>query len=466
MSTNILKQPWEASHLGSRPRALSVIGIICLAIYAFSKVTFPGLSGLIEPLLLLASVVGFFVYGGTLRKDAPVWLLFAAIAIPLITWAYAVTTIPEWAESSPRGDHLARHFIFIFIAWWLGGSTRNVLTLWTLATAGLVLSPWAVGGGWSELVAGWRGQRIDLGIRNAQHTALLFGAVLLGLIVFWKRIVFGGRYRMLRVLVASAVLLLSLLVVLASHTRAVVLAYMIVLPTLGCILIYTHAREKQHRVSTRDAGRRRLLAFAAITAPALLALGAGYYVANHTFERVGTERDVIAHLARGEFESVRRSSIGIRVHSWRAATEWIAERPILGWGANGSALVNQHTEWLQVYTRGEFGHLHNSYLELLVRYGFAALAVYLVLAVWLLKNLLQAWRAGFIENDFFAFYLSFLLYWSIVNIFESFIFYSTGVFLINLVLAGLTTQIWHYRAGRRDQRALRPNVCEQRVQDG
>lgn len=439
--------PWERSHLGYRPAALTVVGLGCLSVYAFAKIALPTLSGVIEPILLLASIAGFFAYGGQLRRSGPVWLLALAIVIPVLTWSYAYWTIPEWADSSPRADHLARHFIFIFVAWWLGGSVRNTLLLWSLGAAGLLISPWAVGDGWNELLAGWQGQRIDLGIRNAQHTALLFGAVLLGLIVFWKRIVYGRPYRTARVAFALALLLLSLLVVVASHTRAVVLAYLIVLPSLGLILLsirLVSARRNRTAIAT---SRPRTSIAALMGAFAVgLALVASYYVANHTFQRVGSESDVIAHVARGEFDSVRRSSIGIRIHSWRAATEWIAERPILGWGANGSALVNDHTEWLQPYTRGEFGHLHNSYLELLVRYGFLGLSVYLALAIWLLTNLVRAWRAGIVEDDFFAFYLSFLLYWAIVNIFESFLFYSTGVYLLSLVLGGLVSRLWLFKA--------------------
>ena len=136
-------------------------------------------------------------------------------------------------------------------------------------------------------------------------------------------------------------------------------------------------------------------------------------------------------------------SAGIRFHSWAAAVDWIEQRPWLGWGKNGSAIAIQYSKQLPESMRARFRHLHSSYLDVLVQHGVAGLAVMLSLFGWLAYISVVSWRAGYMASDIFIFSGGFLVYWLIANMFESFMFYSTGRFLFNVVAVGIFV---HYAA--------------------
>ena len=68
---------------------------------------------------------------------------------------------PDWAASNPKLDRLAKLFIFIAIAWFLGGSTRNTLLIWGLAFIGWLIATLAFGNGLEEWWAGLQGKASD-----------------------------------------------------------------------------------------------------------------------------------------------------------------------------------------------------------------------------------------------------------------------------------------------------------------
>jgi O-antigen ligase len=134
------------------------------------------------------------------------------------------------------------------------------------------------------------------------------------------------------------------------------------------------------------------------------------------------------------------------------------EKPITGWGGNAGGLVIQHTEWLQAYIGDlPLGHLHNSYVELLVRYGLLGFSIYLILAVWTAKGAHRAWKNRTMPGDFLIFFIVFFVFWAIVNMFESYMFYWTGVYVFNLVMAALLSFIWNdQKRLEKDEKTLTP----------
>lgn len=436
---------WESNQLGQlSPRATS-LGVGVALIYAFTKISFAEWIEPVEPVMLLLVAGIFFSSAGQLRRTFPVWLLVPAVLVPIITWGHTYLSYPELAASSPRADHLARHFLFVFMAWLLGGSVRNVLTLWLLGGIGLLFAPWILGAGWLDFVAAARGERVDFGIQNAQHMGLLHGAAALGLIIFAKRILMAGRHRALRIGVWLLALSYCLFAVFASQTRAILLA--LVLALLAAAVVFLATLLCSSSLLRSESGgwplRKGWLRWIGII---LLIVGLasllGIYGARGALDRMESESSAISPLLQGEFDDVPANSIGLRIHSWRAATEWIAEKPILGWGPRGGALVMKKTEWLQSYTGGRFGHLHSSYFEVATRYGLAGMAIYFALALWFGVRLWVAWRHGRVQNDFALFFLCFFGYWLVANMFESYLFYWTGTYLFNMICGGMLTLIW------------------------
>ena len=441
-------------HLNSRlrddhvvlPPWLNFAGLALIYLYAFSKISFSDAFDFVEAVFVIVLLYGFFRYGGGLRSSLPLWLVWASIAVVLITWISAQLSHPEWAESNPRLEHLARHFLFVLMAFWLAGSERKILWFFGLALIGLLFSPWSLGGGWGEIMSGLQGERIDFGIRNSQHTGILFGLAALFLLVFFRRLVFGGNV-WLRGGVWLAALVFCLYVVFATHTRSVPLAFAVlalIAVLVGLWLLVFRSRYTVALIHHNRVVVATLLLTVSVAAVALTVFFATMDQAGDSgYQRLVDDVEMLAQARSGDLSDLPRTSMGYRVVSWRAALEWFGQRPVTGWGGNAGGLVIEHTEWLRAYIGDlSLGHLHNSYAELLVRYGLLGFSLYLVLMVWTAKGAHRAWKNGNMPGDFLIFFLVFFVFWTIVNLFESYMFYWTGVYVFNLVMAALLSFIW------------------------
>ncbi len=423
------------------PRWINLLGLLLIFAYALLKISYYDLYKALEPLLILTGLYGFFRYGGPLRKSLPVYLLFAAVLVQLASWSFSVLEYPDWAESSPRLEHLARHFIFFIFAFWIFASKRNIFVFWGLALVGLCLSPWAMGDGFKEIAVGLAGARIDFNIQNAQHTGVLFGTGLLGLVSFYTRFFAQGRFFIFRRISWAILVLFFLFVTLSSQTRSVFISLLLLLLLVGLPYLY------RLFINNDLVGFRLVLKRVTILGIWMALIVAAIFFSDGVVQRYKGELVEVKYLLVGDLDALSTGSIGIRVQSWRAALEWISQRSLVGWGGNGGSLVMRHTEWLQAYTNGHFGHLHNSYFEMLVRYGFLGAGLYLVLLFWLIKRSYLAWKNKVLPSDFYLFFILFFVFWLIVNFFESYMFYWTGVYTFNLVIAVLVSFIWKDQYG-------------------
>ncbi|MDL4864512.1 O-antigen ligase family protein, partial [Halomonas elongata] len=319
--------------------------------------------------MALLGLVMVLVQGQGIRSSAALWLLLAAVMVQVLSWTLGYFHHPQWVADNPEVDRLAKLFIFIAVAWWLGGSTRNTLLVWGLAVIGLLLSSVVQGDGLQEWLRGLEGHRVGFGVRNYQHGAMLFGVALLGLAVFAPRIVAPGRWRAARISGWCLMFLLAVIAVLIGQTRAVWLALALALPFMLVVwLLNTRLLGDGRRPN-----RRCLLVGGGMAL--LVVLGAGSLLKGPIVERVGKESQVINMLLEGDVEEMPYTSIGIRIHTWQAALEWIQERPLVGWGGTGRSLVIEHTPWLPESVKEVFGHLHNYFLEIWVAYGLIGLAL-------------------------------------------------------------------------------------------
>ena len=432
---------WAPSAAWAMPAALRWPGVAALVLYAAFGILLPPLGDPAETLCALLGLGAVLACGKGLRGSAALWLLLAALLVQTLSWLMGYWHHPEWVADNPQLDRLAKLFIFIALAWWLGGSTRNTLLVWSLALLGYVVASFTHGNGLQEWWLGLQGQRVGFGIRNLQHGSMLFGVALLGLTMFTPRFArVGGRLTPWRLAVSLVLIGVCLVGIAIGQTRAVWLA--IVLALLAAAALWGGW------LVTRDRGHGKTR-----VKPLLLA-GAGMLMIfsllavafqDTLSERLTQESTVVAQLLQGDVEAVPYTSIGIRIHSWRAALEWIAERPLVGWGGEGRSLVMAHTAWLPDDVKAEFGHLHNYLLEVWVAYGLLGVLVILVLAVWIGRGTWLAWRAGVMPNDVALFGVAFFVYWMVVNQFEAYNAFGTGVYVHNLVVGGLVTHIWRWQ---------------------
>ncbi|MBY5930377.1 O-antigen ligase family protein [Halomonas sp. DP8Y7-3] len=394
--------------------------------------------------MALSGLLAVLVFGQGIRRSFVLWILLAAVAAQILSWSLGVFSHPDWMADNPRIDRLAKLFIFIAVAWWLGGSTRNVLSLWLLAILGLLLASVIQGDGIDEWLKGFSGERVGFGIRNGQHGAMLFGVVLLGMAVFTPRWLRPGPWRAFRCLAWSVLFVLSVIAVLIGQTRAIWLALLVVLPLVCGVFLYVSNVAKYRVITYRSV-------FLSLLGLSVVLLGAGLFLKEPLLERATKESSVIGMLLQGKIDEVPYTSIGIRIHSWQAAFEWIEQRPFVGWGGEARGLVMDHTPWLPDHVKEKYGHLHNYFLEVWVAYGLVGLLVVGALAFWIGLATWRSWRAGVLPGDMALFGFGFFVYWIIVNQFESYNSFWTGVYVHNLVVGGLVTHYWRLQAGHNSQ---------------
>ncbi|MDN6180311.1 MAG: O-antigen ligase family protein [Halomonas subglaciescola] len=384
----------------------------------------------------MLGLAALLIYGRGMRNSVPLWLLLAALAVQSLSWWLGYQHHPDWVADNPQLDRLAKLFIFIAVAWWLGGSTQNTVRVWGLAAITFVVATLILGG-LEDWVNGLAGERVGFGIRNQQHASMMYGVVLLGLVVLAPRMLRPARYRGWRIGLWLVLVLMSVTAVLIGQTRAVWLALGL---ALALALVLYLGYQWLHR------GGLSLRAFGLASLVALLLVGLATASLHGTLaKRLMTESDVIERVATGHFDDIPYTSVGIRVNTWRAAAEWIDERPWVGWGSQGRSLVIEHTPWLPDFVKENFGHLHNFFIEIWVAYGLLGLAVIAALTVWIGQGCWRAWRAGMLPGDIALFGAAFFIYWVVVNQFESYNSFWTGVYIHNLIVGGLVTHIWRWQ---------------------
>ncbi|MFU8765565.1 MAG: O-antigen ligase family protein, partial [Haliea sp.] len=136
-----------------------------------------------------------------------------------------------------------------------------------------------------------------------------------------------------------------------------------------------------------------------------------------------------------DVDALQYDSVGIRVRSWIYGLPWVLERPLTGWGINGSHLISQRSEALTPDLKLIYTHLHSSYLDLAAQYGLPGVLLFLGLMLWLLLQSRRAWQQQHMPDAVFLFIAGFTVYWLIINLFEAYMLYSSGRYLLNLVLA-------------------------------
>ncbi|MGO2233636.1 MAG: O-antigen ligase family protein [Marinomonas sp.] len=424
--TNAFKRRTPAE----QPTWLILLGIISIALYALTRTGFSEIAGVASAIATLTGFWGLFKYGKVVNSHILFRFVWIAILFQLISWGLSQYVTPEWAESSPKLDKITRWFVFIPLAWWVAQYKNATWLVWGCAALGILVSPWVTGDGLDEIIRGINGQRIDFGIRNAQHTALYFGSILVGLCCFTKPLF--KKYK-LSIIPITFLIIYCLLVIYVNESRQAWLALIVTL-----LAISTHLVIKKLKKSSR----KQQLAVMGIFLIGLATLSSILINSEKIVNRVMEEKQTISVVIAMDFKNVPYSSFGIRLHSWMAATDFIKEKPIFGWGSNGKSLVMSHSESLPEWVKKDFGHLHNSYLEILVNYGLVGIFFYFSIWVVIGKILFKEIKSGRIEKEIGYLFTSIFCFWTIMNCFESYQFFWTGVFYYNIFMAGIVGTVW------------------------
>lgn len=433
--TSLLKSYNNAGWLEPLPLWLSGIGILALIVYATTRMTLSEIGKPAEAIFIYSGVAGWLVYGRQLRKSAVLWFLLASVAVPLISWELAHIHHPQLAESSTKVHRLIKWFIFIPVAFWLGGQTKKTFTIWGLALFGILLAPWLAGRGWAELKYGLMGNRVDFSLHNAQHAAMLYAVGVLGLISFSHRIfTLNNSGCWFKRLLWFLAFMASCFGVIVTQTRGIWLGL------CGSSLLFIIFYFKIFWRGPQKSFYKSAIILLVLTILTFISIGTP--LKKIVTNRLAVEDTAVMKVFQGEVSDLSYSSVGVRVHTWLEAWSWIKQRPLVGWGGNGNRLVIEQSEEFPEWVKKEFRHLHNSYLDLLVNFGALGGLLYLSLLGWLVVRGIGVWKSGHMPGDVLIFFLSFLLFWLVINCFESYMFFSSGNFVFGLICGGILTHIW------------------------
>jgi O-antigen ligase len=398
-----------------------------------------------EQLLLLVSL---FAAGTIRREDPDAWLyrvFFGFVALMLVAnWL----AIMHWGDRYHHMHYSLQYmkiFWFLLAGWWFGGREQSVFIIFSLAVASLFIALQIHGGdlSWQRLFGG---QRVDFRINNAQHIGVLYGTVVLGLLAFMSRFFRADRpplARLMMICLWLAVFVASSLVMLGSQTRQIWLG----IAAAFAVVVFIFARHWMRAVTLRR------LSTLALVLGAVVALGQSI----DSFESMSARTSKEMAAIEAHPDETPMNSVTIRLILWKSALEAISERPWLGYGGAARQIVFSQAD-LPTTIRSHFGHFHNSYLELWLSYGVAAPLIFIGILGLLGWRLIAAFRRGLLAADFAIFGLGWLTFYAVVNLFESYIDYRTGTYLMFIVGGALySITLPAQRARRIGQPAAAPS---------
>ncbi len=418
-------------------RVISISTTISSFCFAFFWLPYHKLFDFFCNILILTFFLQLLLPNNTKLREDPLFRLGVIFFIYLIlTMAWHKFSLP--AETPRIGDTRKYLRIFYFIPIAYAISYSRILDPWrflAVAFSGLVVYL-IINFDIAEWIRAWNGYRIDFGIENAQHTGVIFATSFIAFVVFTVRFFNWSKKLPLIASIGSLIiwlgaLLFSCWVVFASQTRAVWLGLsvsaLIMFLLAGIVYI-------QRKRSTIKWYKYSTILFGLILTSILL--GYSLNTKELIVKRITSEKISIENLyLAASHEKKQMTSFETRVASWAAAPEWIMERPFMGWGRRGAKNLIQQSENFNEDFKDRFGHLHSSYLEVLVDLGFVGSGFIITIIFVFGHSINRSYKKRKIPTDAFIFSWAFFIFWFVVNIFESYIIFSSGSYLIAIVAA-------------------------------
>ena len=416
---------WFPSTWDRGPNWLVWLGIVSSFVAIFIKLWTPiSINRIPETLYTLPFFYALYKNFYWLKKDRIIQLFFAALLWPVIAFGINYLQDPELSLKYQKLDNLARIFLFVPIAWWLGGHARTLGLYLVTAFGGLLvaclLDP-NLTGTLKALAKGWR---VDFNILNAQHVALYFSIALIGLLSITNRAFSTIRswWQAWKPILWALGVMTCGAVILGAQTRAAWLAL------TACAGIWAIQMAWRYRYKPPGA---KFMATVLILSTCSAFLG--YQFSERILQRVQSEQGTLNRVLAADWDNIPYSSIGIRINTWIEATRWIGKKPITGWGGDVRRDVIEQSERFPEPIKEKFGHFHNSYLEFSLSYGLIGLAILIWPFIYLVRHIIHSNLPVPLWIRTFSVYSLIIL--SLMNFFESYYFFWSGVFTITAVLA-------------------------------
>lgn len=320
-----------------------------------------------------------------LARD-PFFLAWCLLAVYLvIRGGSAALEFPSTSPDQWRSALLfaGTGFFAVLISWWIAADPKRVMLLLGAALAGFSLEvvvefdPERFEG----LVAG--GQRHMLG--SALPMGLTGAVAIVGLLVFLPRLLrvasgYLWREKVILYSVMAGVTALLMFAQIVTQSRAVIGMLIVLVPA---VIIW------QFRNRWNGMQERAPLAISYMVVIGLFMV-AVTLIGPKLVDKFEQEYNEVApYLASGELQDMPESSFGWRIHLNMHGSNLATERPWTGWGP-GTSSTHDLKDRYDAANLGFLRHLHNTYLEILVRLGLIGALLYLLAAGLLLWGAIRA----------------------------------------------------------------------------
>jgi O-antigen ligase len=363
-------------------------------------------------------------------KKQPLMIFWAlAIAAPFVFFGINYVIDAESAVKYAEFEKLPRIYLFIPIAWWLGGNNRTIALFLGTALIGLFFACLQDQNFIQHMARIFDGGRVDFGILNAQHVALFFSLGLIGCLSYFPDAI-KNKTMMHRIgftaflTIAGALCAIGII---GTQTRAAFLGLLTALVVYLMISVCRFVRIKKEK--------QNMKAVMTILAAIIIVGSISYSFKDSLTERVFSEKNTITAITAGDWENIPYTSIGVRVNTWLQALEWIAEKPLIGYGGKvRTDIIKQstkHPDWV----KKQFSHFHNSFIEIMLGGGLLGLFLFFTPVIYSFKKAVELCQ----QTHYFA--LFGLIIFLVMNMFESYLFFWMGPFVLTLLVSPLFSSV-------------------------
>ncbi len=439
MNTNPLKP---------QKKWIEYISLFSLLLFTISVFSARGFNRPIEAIFILSILFSLKPICFYEKRNNGLWIyLLIAISLLLvfISNGIATATYPnlEIRHSKDSLDYV-RILFFVFVGWWVIKHPKIIWVLLVLFSVAFIVK--IVFSHQFSMLLSSDIPRLDFGFSNAQHSAAFAGSLLITCISLSPLIlkIKNRQFKALACVLTFILLLITLVATLTSQTRAIWFGLFIVVSIAIIPWAILAIGKKSSHIKLKLA-----IFFAASFSTLLIFTSLNSTISS----RVKFTAERVLHYSQLELKDIPPTSMGIRLHQWNLAINLIKKRPISGHGGGSAKYLISISNMPQAAIT-TFGHFHNSYLELGVGHGLGATFIFIFILGFLFHRLIKSYRDNHIGTEFFFWGISWIIFFGIINIFESYVGSRTGYVLFLIfggIIYGITSKPYNETENQRDE---------------
>jgi O-antigen ligase len=378
-------------------------------------------------LIILSSVLALPSVWQKMRHDPVFYMVLAFLIYLSARTIFAQFELPDWTDDHwDRARRMSRIMLLPLVAFWISRKPHWLKYIFAMFAIGvflaIVLGIWEAGG--IQFLFDEDRIRFKLNPQRMGYASVL---VFIGLIIFRQNLIMWSK-KYFSIYGAWALwgisVWLSFQVFLISQSRGAMLGFVALAVILVMVLIWK-------TIFDSHPSPKRKISVPAILILLLLITSAVFIQKDNFTKRFAAEGDVIQQLLSGDIDDLRITSISIRVQLWITGYNAWLEKPLFGWGTDGAQKVISQADLPQRIH--ELNHFHNTYIDILVRFGLIGFFILGSVIYMILYTLFIAYKNKKMSNQNFFLLGYGMLFFLLINITESHLIPSWGWFMLILI---------------------------------